>query len=118
MILLLDIVQEQEGSDWLEFQLQVGWTAQGRHELTAAVNVGCWCETDHGTHDVDVLGLVIGDGISLPRAFEAGAERMTGWLADPRDADFWRARADLPARIQSRELTGTSVRPGRPTLRP
>ncbi|MEV6209159.1 hypothetical protein [Kitasatospora sp. NPDC051914] len=98
VILLLCVVQPAAGSDWLEFQLQVGWTDQGQHEVTASVNVGCWCEIDHGTHDVDVLKFAVGDGISLPRAFEACAERMTTWLADPRDADFWRAREDLPAR--------------------
>ncbi|MFJ1753593.1 hypothetical protein [Kitasatospora sp. NPDC088134] len=84
--------------DWLEFQLQVGWTDQGRHEVTASVNASCWCENDHGTHDVDVLTFAVGDEVSLPRAFAACAEHMTGWPAAPRDADFWRARGDLPAR--------------------
>ncbi|MEV7189715.1 hypothetical protein [Kitasatospora sp. NPDC093102] len=82
----------------MEFQLQVGWTDRGQHEVTASVNVGCWCETDHGTHDVDVLKFAVGDEMSLPQAFETCAERMMRWLADPHDADFWRAREDLPAR--------------------
>lgn len=82
VILLLDVVHPADGSDWLEFQLQVGWADKGQHEVTASVNVGCWCETEHGTHDVDVLRLAIGDEVSLPQAFEAGAERMTRWLAD------------------------------------
>ncbi|MFJ5228437.1 hypothetical protein ACIQBJ_00940 [Kitasatospora sp. NPDC088391] len=98
MILLLCDIRPSAPGDWLEFQLQVGWTDQGRHEVAASVNVSCWCENDHGTHDVDVLTFAVGDEISLPRAFAACAERMTGWLADPRDADFWRARGDLPAR--------------------
>lgn len=98
VILLLCVVQPVSGSDSPEFQLQVGWTDQGQHEVSASVNVGCWCETDHGTHDADVLALAVGDEISLPQAFEACAERMTAWLADPRDADFWRAREGLPAR--------------------
>ncbi|MDH6113092.1 hypothetical protein P3T36_005571 [Kitasatospora sp. MAP12-15] len=98
VILLLDVVQPTSGSDWLEFQFQVGWTDQGQHEVTASVNVGCWCESDHGTHDVDVLTFAVGDDVSLSRAFEAGAERVAGWLAEPQNADFWRAREDLPAR--------------------
>ncbi|SEM41776.1 hypothetical protein [Streptacidiphilus jiangxiensis] len=112
VILLLCVVQPARGSDWLEFQLQVGWTAQGQHDVTASVNVGCWCETDHGTHDVEVLNSVVGDEISLPEAFEACADRMAGWLADPRDADFWRAREDLPTRPLPRSGSGTkTVRP-------
>lgn len=98
VILLLCVYQPTSGSDWLEFQLQVGWTDQGQHEVTASVNVGCWCEADHGTHDVDVLQTTVDDEISLPQAFEGCAERMAGWLADPRDADHWRAREGLPAR--------------------
>ncbi|KOV13288.1 hypothetical protein ADK90_38335 [Streptomyces sp. XY413] len=98
VILLLCDIRPSGPGDWLEFQLQVGWTDQGQHEVTASVNVGCWCESDHSTHDVDILKFAVGDKISLPHAFEACAERMTGWLADPRDADFWRAREDLPAR--------------------
>ncbi|MFJ1756257.1 hypothetical protein [Kitasatospora sp. NPDC088134] len=98
VILLLDVVRPAGVSDWLEFLLQVGWTDQGRHEVTASVNVGCWCETDHGTHDVDALGFAVDDDVPLARAFEACAERMAGWLAEPRDADFWRAREGLPPR--------------------
>ncbi|MFI0721888.1 hypothetical protein [Streptomyces sp. NPDC021224] len=98
VILVLCVVQPSGEGDWLEFQLQVGWTDLGQHEVTASVNVGCWCEADHGTHDVDLLKVVVGDEISLRQAFEACAERMAGWLTDSRDADFWRAREDLPAR--------------------
>ncbi|MFB7949548.1 hypothetical protein ACFC6L_32095 [Kitasatospora phosalacinea] len=98
VILILCVVQPSEASDWLEFQLQVGWTGLGQHEVTASVNVGCWCETDHGTHDVDVLKVVVGDETSLPRVFAACAERMTVWMTDPRDADYWRTREDLPVR--------------------
>jgi hypothetical protein len=60
------------------------------------VNVACWCETDHATHDVDALSLVVGEETSLPQAFAVSAERLAGWLADPRDADCWRDRAALP----------------------
>ncbi|MFI0943292.1 hypothetical protein [Streptomyces sp. NPDC021020] len=98
VILILCVVQSSGAGDWLEYQLQVGWTDLGQYEVTASVNVGCWCETDHGTHDVDALRFVAGDEISLPQAFEACAERKTGWVTESRDADFWRAREDLPTR--------------------
>ncbi|MEV4501944.1 hypothetical protein [Streptomyces klenkii] len=96
IILGLDVVEHADGDDPLEFVLQVVWTDLGELAVDAAVNVACWCDTDHATHDVDAFGLVVGDATSLPQAFRAGAERLIGWLADPRDADYWRAGAGLP----------------------
>ncbi|MFG2342405.1 hypothetical protein [Streptomyces yangpuensis] len=101
VVLGLDVMEHADGGDQLEFLLQVVWTDLGRLAVDAAVNVACWCDTDHATHDVDAVRLVAGDAASLPRAFRAGAERLIGWLADPRDADRWRAEAGLPARLPS-----------------
>ncbi|MEU3605978.1 hypothetical protein AB0E83_11055 [Streptomyces sp. NPDC035033] len=98
VVLGLDVVEHAGGGDQLEFLLQVVWTDQGQLAVDAAVNVACWCETDHVTHDVDALRLVVGEETSLPGAFRIGAERLTGWLADPHDADHWRAAAGLPPR--------------------
>ncbi|MGW3654271.1 hypothetical protein ACWD6R_00460 [Streptomyces sp. NPDC005151] len=98
IILGLDVIEHAGGGDQLEFLLQVVWTDRGQLAVDAAVNVACWCETDHATHDVDALRLVVGEKTSLPQAVEAGAERLTRWLADPRDADYWRGRAALPPR--------------------
>ncbi|MEW5627727.1 hypothetical protein AB1388_14315 [Streptomyces hydrogenans] len=97
-VLGLDAVEHAAEGDRLEFQLLVTKTASGRLVVDAAVNVACWCANDHATHDVDALGLVVGEEASLPDAFRAGAERLTGWLADPHDADHWRARGGLPPR--------------------
>ncbi|WP_326605020.1 hypothetical protein [Streptomyces sp. NBC_01800] len=98
VILGVDVIEQAGEGDQLEFLLQVVWTDQGKLAVDAAVNVACWCETDHATHDVDALNLVVGEETSLPQAFAAGAERLAGWLADPRDADYWRDRAALPPR--------------------
>lgn len=98
VILGLDVLEHADGGDQLEFMLQLVWTDRGQLAVDAAVNVACWCDTDHATHDVDAVSLAVGDVISLPQAFRAGAERLIGWLADPRDADYWRAEAGLPAR--------------------
>ncbi|MFC0057266.1 hypothetical protein [Streptomyces actinomycinicus] len=98
IILGLDVIDHADGGDQLEFLLQVVWTDLGQLAVDAAVNVACWCTTDHATHDVDARSLVVGDATSLLQAFQTGAERLIGWLADPRDADYWRARAGLPAR--------------------
>ncbi|MEU4039882.1 hypothetical protein [Streptomyces collinus] len=100
IVLGLDVIEHAEGGDQLEFLLQVVWTDRGHLAVDTAVNVACWCETDHATHDVDALRLVI-DETSLSDAFRAGAERLTGWLADPHDADHWRAKAGLPPRRMS-----------------
>ncbi|MFE3559554.1 hypothetical protein ACFXKW_32570 [Streptomyces sp. NPDC059193] len=93
-----DVVVDAGGGDGLEFLLQALWTEDGRLAVSAAVNVACWCETDHATHDVDAIELAVGTGTSIGQAFEAGAERLVGWLADPHDADYWRDRAALPPR--------------------
>ncbi|MFJ9420277.1 hypothetical protein ACIRPT_39925 [Streptomyces sp. NPDC101227] len=98
VILGLDIIEHADRGDQLEFLHQVVWTDQGQLAVEAAVNVACGCDTDHATHDVDALSLAVGDVTSLPLAFRAGAKRLIGWLADPRDADYWRAGAGLPAR--------------------
>ncbi|MEU9859119.1 hypothetical protein [Streptomyces sp. NPDC047974] len=98
VILGLDVIEHAHGSDQLEFLLQVVWTDLGRLAVDAAVNVACWCDTDHATHDVDAFSLAVDDLAMLPQAFRAGAERLIGWLADPHDADYWRAKAGLPAR--------------------
>ncbi|MEU5152063.1 hypothetical protein AB0G42_33420 [Streptomyces yangpuensis] len=37
----------------------------------------------------------------VPQAFRAGDERLIGWPADPRDGDYWRAEAGLPAHLAS-----------------
>ncbi|WP_051833600.1 hypothetical protein [Streptomyces katrae] len=98
IVLGLDVIKHADGGDQLEFLLQVVWTDLGRLAVDAAVNVACWCDTDHASHDVDALRLVVGEETSLPRAFQVGAERLIAWLTNPRDADFWRARATLPPR--------------------
>ncbi|GHG04073.1 hypothetical protein ACFFSH_40505 [Streptomyces filamentosus] len=98
IVLGLVVIEHAAGGDQLEFLLQVVRTGPGQLVVDAAVNVACWCETDHATHDVDALRLAVGETTSLPDAFRAGAERLTGWLADPHDADHWRAQEGLPPR--------------------
>ncbi len=98
IVLGLNVIEHAAEGDQLEFLLQVVWTDLGQLAVDAAVNVACWCDTDHATHDVDARRLVVGEENSLPGAFQAGAERLIGWLADPRDADYWRGRAGLMAR--------------------
>ncbi|MFE1272147.1 hypothetical protein [Streptomyces sp. NPDC058758] len=101
IVLGLDVIEHATGGDQLEFLLQVVRTERGQLAVDTAVNVACWCATNHATHDVDALRLTIGKEMPLPAAFRAGAEHLTGWLADPRDADHWRARAGLPLKRAS-----------------
>ncbi|MFF6791707.1 hypothetical protein ACFY9C_21880 [Streptomyces filamentosus] len=97
VVLGLDVIEHAGGGDQLEFLLQVVWIDPGRLSVDASVNVACWCETSHATHDADAVRVVVGEETSLPGAFRAGAEHLTGWLADPHDADYWRAKAGLPS---------------------
>ncbi|MFH8253626.1 hypothetical protein [Streptomyces roseolus] len=97
-VLGLDVIEDAAGGDQVEFQLQAVWTDRGRLAVDAAVNVACWCDTDHAGHDVDALRIEISEENPLPEAFRMAARRLTGWLAEPHDADHWRAEARLPAR--------------------
>jgi hypothetical protein len=97
IVLGLDVIEHADGRDQLEFPLQVVWTDLGRLAVDTAVNVACWCATDHATHNVNPLRITVGEETSLSEAFRVGAEHVTGWLADPHDADYWRARAGLPS---------------------
>ncbi|GGL84200.1 hypothetical protein GCM10010095_81200 [Streptomyces anthocyanicus] len=90
----LAVAEHAEKRDQLEFLLQVMWTDLGQF----AVDMACWCQTNHATHDVDALTLVVNDETSLPEAFWAAATRLTSWLAEPHDADYWRAKEGLPSR--------------------
>lgn len=72
VVLGADVIQHADGVDQLEFLLQVVWTEAGQLAVDAAVNVACWCDTDHATHDVDAIRLEIGNDTSLPEAFRAG----------------------------------------------
>ncbi|MEU2232244.1 hypothetical protein [Streptomyces vietnamensis] len=98
VVLGLDVIEHAGGGDQLEFLLQVVWIDPGHLAVEAAVNVACWCETNHATHDADALRLMVGEETSLLKAFRIGAEHLTGWLAEPHDADYWRAKAGLPSR--------------------
>ncbi|MFQ6148513.1 hypothetical protein ACLMNJ_36565 [Streptomyces seoulensis] len=101
IIVGLDVIEHADGGDQLEFLLQVVWTDLGQLAVDAAVNVACWCDTDHTSHDVDGFSIAVADLTLLAKAFREGAEHLIGWLADPRDADYWRAKAGLPARRPS-----------------
>ncbi|XMA37148.1 hypothetical protein O1157_12465 [Streptomyces albogriseolus] len=98
IVLGLGVVEHGEAGDPLEFLLQVVWTDLGGLAVDAALNVACWCRTDHATHDIDALRLVVDEETSLPEAFWAAATRLTGWLTEPHDANHWRALAGLPLR--------------------
>ncbi|MCX4804393.1 hypothetical protein ACFWWM_40330 [Streptomyces sp. NPDC058682] len=57
----------------MEFLLQVVWTDPGRLAVDAAVNVACWCDTDHASHDVDVFSRAVADLALLPRCWKLPA---------------------------------------------
>lgn len=89
-ILLNKIPLYDAGSDWLGLEFDVEWTKSGELNVCVAVGVACWCEVNHGTHDVDFFNLPMSGGTSLSDAFEAGVAKLIGWLAEPRDPEWWR----------------------------
>jgi hypothetical protein len=98
VILLAETNEHADSSDHLAFHLDVFWTDEGRLSVSAAVNVACWCETDHATHYVDDLTLLVKGDTSLGQAFQECAEQLISWLENPREPDYWRERAVLPLR--------------------
>jgi hypothetical protein len=84
-----------QGHDWLELTLDVAW----RPELTvnAAVEVACWCPTDHNMHQVRESRWPATGTEELAEAFAAGITMLTGVLdSGPFDPRPWRLDAGLP----------------------
>ncbi|MEU8134402.1 hypothetical protein [Streptodolium elevatio] len=92
------LVHEETGVDWLELELDVAWIRPGGLAALAAVSVACWCDIDHNTHYPVETVVDVRNGLPLGEAFEHAASRLPAWLACPRDPEYWRAQAALPAR--------------------
>lgn len=81
--------------DSLELTLDVAW----RPDLTvnAAVEVACWCSTDHNIHQVRESHWPVADTEELVEAFAAGVAMLAGVLdSGPFDPRPWRLDAGLP----------------------
>lgn len=84
-----------QGSDWLELTLDVGW----RPELTvnAAVEVACWCSPDHNMHQVRESHWPVAGTEELVEAFAAGVTMLADVLdSGPFEPGPWRLDAGLP----------------------
>ena len=84
------------GGDWLELALDVWQSVPPRMLVTAGVEVGCWCTTDHNMHVVAAAEWPIETMEALPAAFQAAAEAIVAWLAGPHEPAAWRERLNLP----------------------
>lgn len=85
----------RQGFDWLELTLDVAW----RPELTvnAAVEIACWCPTDHNMHQVRESHWPVAGTEELVEAFAAGVAMLAGVLdSGPFDPRPWRLEAGLP----------------------
>lgn len=96
-VLLFDttITLFNSGHDWLELTLDVAW----RPELTvnAAVEVACWCQQDHGMHQVRSERLPVANSHDLAESFAGGIAILTNVLdSGPFDPSAWRVGAGLP----------------------
>jgi hypothetical protein len=84
-----------QGADSLELTLDVAWG--GELTVNAAVEVGCWCPSDHNIHRVREGRWPAAGTNQLVEGFTAGAAMLAGVLdSGPFDPRPWRLEAGLP----------------------
>jgi hypothetical protein len=84
-----------QGNDWLELTLDVGWCP----ELTvnAAVEVACWCPKDHNMHQVRESRRPVANSDELVEAFADGTAMLMRVLDSGLfDPGVWQAESGLP----------------------
>ncbi|MBU2665218.1 hypothetical protein KOI35_17075 [Actinoplanes bogorensis] len=81
--------------DSLELTLTVGWCPE--LTVSAAVEVACWCSSDHNIHEVRGSSRPATNGAALVNGFAAGAAMLTRVLDSGQfDPRRWRVEAGLP----------------------
>ena len=91
----VSIMLFNEGSDWLELTLDVGWCPD--LIVNAAVEVACWCSPDHNMHQVREGCWPVTNGHELVGAFSTGTAMLTKVLeSGPFHPRSWRTEAGLP----------------------
>lgn len=80
--------------DLLELALDV-WQGVSV-SVTASVDVGCRCPTNHNMHTVKEVEWPIEATSALPEAFAGAVDVILRWLTGPPDPAVWREQAGLP----------------------
>jgi len=83
-------------SDWTELDLDFRWNWIGMREVTATLDVACFCDEDHNVHQVEELALLAASYGALSAQLERAVEQVHTWLAGPLEPAYWRDRAGLP----------------------
>lgn len=85
--------------DWLDVCLDVAYETPQVLRVSAAAQVQCWCDTDHGMDTVEEHTWLAGDAESLARAWEAGCTAVSAWFsAELITVAAWLRRAGMPPR--------------------
>jgi hypothetical protein len=93
----IDLSVPVPADDLLEFSADVWQHVPPLMTVTAAVNVDCWCATNHRSpHTAEHMEWPASSHEALADAFDKAVRTVVGWLHDSRDPSVWRARAGLP----------------------
>jgi hypothetical protein len=92
------LARPHDQDDLLEYALEVWHDGEGALLITAAVEVGCFCEAGHQTHSAAESAWSAQSEQELLQALDQAAAELAGWAGEGVDPDEWRRRADLPAR--------------------
>lgn len=72
----------QGNGDWLELAIDIWQSMHPLRTVTASVEVGCWCETNHNMHTPEQREWVVGTDEGLVRAVGAAVRASSnGWTA-------------------------------------
>jgi hypothetical protein len=88
---------QSTGTDWLEIWLDIEPSSvPDMLAIYTAIEVACWCPTDHNMHAVHEQHWLAASGPALATAFETAIAAVRSWAADSQDPNHYRQRAGLP----------------------
>ena len=82
--------------DVIGFNLHVSREEPPRLSVDISIDVYCWCEQDHNTHEVHSQSWLVGTAAAFTDAFESATVALSSWLAGSHEPSMYRAAAGLP----------------------
>jgi hypothetical protein len=97
LILDATVTLMNTGVDWLQLTLDIAWRTPERLTVNAAVEVACWCSTDHNMHRVREAQWLVNSTAELLEGFTAGTAMLSDVLdSGPYEPGPWRTASHLP----------------------
>lgn len=85
------------GTDWLEIWLDIEpASVPDMLAVYTAIEVACWCPTDHNMHAVHEQHWLAASGPAIATAFETAITAVRSWATNSQDPNHYRRRAGLP----------------------